>query len=185
VDTGAGVGVVVGGGAGVRVVSVGWVGAWLAGVTGSDGVTGTDGVSTAAGSGAVVSDGAAGDSTVIGVIVCGSAGASMVGGEERTLEAGGDGGGKGGENSARPGPVVYQSSKPGATTPMSGIASGPGTSWNSMAAVDAGASAFVRPPALASGSTVGCAMASNDATVSAVAPAPRTEVAREGRCGAS
>ena len=91
----------------------------------------------------------------------------------------------GGENSAGAWPVVYQSSKPGATTPMVGISSGPPTIWKSSAAI--GAASLVAAsalPAFADPTTVVCAMARSEAIVSAVAPAPSTAAALEERWSA-
>jgi hypothetical protein len=110
---------------------------------------------------------------------------SSAGREEGTLEGRGWWGFTGVEDRLNPGPVVYQSSKPGATTPMAGISRGPGMSWKSSAGVgSARLEAADTPPAFAVGRTVVCAMARSDAIVSAVAPAPSTEAAGEERWSA-
>jgi len=78
----------------------------------------------------------------------------------------------------RLGPDLYQSSKPGATTPMAGISRGPARKGKSSAGVgSAPVDAAATRLASAVGSTVVWEMARSDATVSAVAPAPSTEAA--------
>jgi hypothetical protein len=121
------------------------------------------------------------ESIVAAVTASASECESIVEGEWRTSSWRGDRGVTGGENRERAGPAVYQSSKPGATTPMVGICSGPGTSSKSITSVDCcwwvGADA---PTALAAGSTEVCETARSDAIVSAVAPAPSTAEAARG-----
>ena len=83
----------------------------------------------------------------------------------------------GGENRDSAGPVAYQSSKPGATTPISGISSGPGTNWKSAVKSVGLLSAAVDARAFCGGTTVVCRIARRAAKVSALAPAPTTGTA--------
>jgi hypothetical protein len=138
--------------AGTHVGGAGWsVGVdrdagWLDGVTGADGVAAaaaTGGLAAATGGGgaglAAAGGVTVGGATVGGATVGGAGEAdAAVADEWRTLSASGDRGLAGGEDRDGPEPLVNQESKPGATTPMSGICSGPPTNWKSMAAVGDG-----------------------------------------------
>jgi hypothetical protein len=162
---------------GVVVGAVGAVCGWL------DGVTVADGVGAAATSGGGDAGlAAAGDGTVGGVpagagagagarSVVASEGASFARGERRLA---------GGENKEVPESDPYQESNPGATTPMSGIWSGPAASGESIAAVAAWpwGAADDRPVSDAGGAVV-WARARSEAIVNPAAPAPSTEAARE------
>lgn len=131
--------------------------------------------------GGAVESGSDGD----GVAESGSDEDGVAANECCTLPATGDPLRTGGGRSPIPGPLVYQSSKPGATTPIAGMARGPATSWKSVAAgFSWSPEADDGRPTSAAGSTVVCVIASSDARLSAAAPAPSTEDAREERCGA-
>jgi hypothetical protein len=146
-------------------------------------VTGAVAVGSLAAAGGEVSAGGAtaGGSPVAAPTEGAGVGGSTVVGELGPLSTGA-GGFAGGEKVGRPAPEPYQSSNPGATTPMDGISSGPGTSWKSMAAVELGVLRTSSVPrALAVGSTVVWEMARREAVVSARAAAPSTEGARENR----
>jgi hypothetical protein len=141
VDVGADVGV----GSAVGVVDgpVGPVCGWLDGVTDADGVAAaatTGGVAAATGGGGTeTGDAGAGPAAGGDATVGGAGGAdAAVANEWRTLSAGGAWSLAGGANRAGPEPLVNQESKPGATTPMSGICSGPPAGCKSVAAVGVG-----------------------------------------------
>jgi hypothetical protein len=183
-----GVGAGVGSAVGVVDGPVGPVCCWLDGLTGADGVAAaeaTGGVvaATTGDGGAETGDAgaglaAAGDATVGGA---GEADATVAN-EWRTLSTSGAWGLAGGENREVPESDPYQESNPGATTPMSGIWSGPAASGESMAAVAAcpWGAADVRT-ASAAGAAVVWARARSEAIVSPTAPAPSTGAAREER----
>ncbi|HEV7188548.1 MAG TPA: hypothetical protein VGN28_11690 [Blastococcus sp.] len=147
-----------------------------------DGVGVADGVAAAATAGDTLTAGApaglaAGGDGTAGRVTARAGGGDPRAANECTTSSVADGRGfTGVENREAPEPEVYQESTPGATTPMSGICSGPASSWKSMAAVAGRAwcAADVRP-ACAAGSTVVWETATSDAMVSAVAPAPSTE----------
>jgi hypothetical protein len=146
-----------------------------------DGVTGADGVSGAVPATGAVAAGsaAAGAGTVGGGTVRASVADSTAENGWRTLAGSGDRGFAGDENAEPPAPVVYQESKPGATTPMSGICSGPARSGKSRAVVAARAWCGDEALSAPAGSTVVWEIARSDAIVRAVAPAPSTGAARE------
>jgi hypothetical protein len=190
---------------GVSLAAVEGTEDWLDGVAGvvADASGATAGVSGAVGVGAAASGAADSGAADSGAAGPGSTGAEGSGGrgasgssgagesttdpsESTTEEANGDGEVAGSESSGSPGPVVYQASNPGATTPMAGICRGPGRRSKSSAGggADLVAAAGDVPPAAGTGPTVVWAMASREAMVSAVAPAPSTDMAEAERSSA-